>query len=157
MNNHLSQQSQLPARQTPYLVVWTLLTTQQAWLNRHGGTPKSTATGRSVSSHNDICDFVPQTVEEESVIGGQGDQQVVLKSGSKKPKLEGTLSPWAIANRAILYKMVGERKLVGSAFMYYLSYTTKILPTSPEIQFSLCLTLWLKVTPTPIKHGVYIG
>lgn len=86
----------------------------------------ATATGKSASLHYDICDFVPHAVEEELVIGGQGDQQVVVKSGPKKPKLENlSLSQWSIANMAILYKLVGEGKLVGPALMDYLSYTTK--------------------------------
>ena len=33
-----------------------------------------------------MCDFVPHSVEEELVIGGQGEQQVVVKSGPKKAK-----------------------------------------------------------------------
>lgn len=60
------------------------------------------------------------------MIGGQGDQQVIVKSGPKKPKLEN-LSPsqWSITNLAILYKLVSEGKLVGPALMNYLSYSTK--------------------------------
>ena len=87
----------------------------------------ATATGKSNSPHYDICDFVPHTVEEELVIGGQGEQQVVVKSGPKKPKLENlSLSKWSIANLSILYKLTSEGKLVGPAHMDYLSYTTKI-------------------------------
>lgn len=86
----------------------------------------ATATGKSVSSYHDICDFVPNNIEEELVIGGQGDQQVIVKSGPKKPKLENlSLSQWSIANLAILYKLVSEGKLVGPALMDYLSYSTK--------------------------------
>ena len=61
------------------------------------------------------------------MIGGQGDQQIVLKSGPKKPRLESiTLSQWSIANLAILYKLMGEGKLQGPALLDYLSYTTKV-------------------------------
>ena len=61
------------------------------------------------------------------MIKGHGEQQVVVKSGPKKPKLENlTLSQWSIANLAILYKLTSEGKLVGPALMDYLSYTTKI-------------------------------
>ena len=87
----------------------------------------ASATGKSTSVFLDICDFVPNTVDEETVIGETGDQQIVLKSGSKKPKLESlSLSQWSIANMAILYKLVGDGKLEGPALMDYLSYTTKV-------------------------------
>ena len=87
----------------------------------------ATATGKSVTGYHDICDFVQSSVEEETVIGGHGDQQVIFKSGPKKPKLESlTLSQWSIANLAILYKMVGENVLVGQSMLDYLSYTTKV-------------------------------
>ena len=35
----------------------------------------------------DICDFVQSNVEEV-VLGNQGDQQVIVKTGPKKPRLE---------------------------------------------------------------------
>ena len=41
----------------------------------------ASATGKSTSVFLDICDFVPNTVDEETVIGETGDQQIVLKSG----------------------------------------------------------------------------
>ena len=102
MNSLLSWQSQLAAEQNNLSgnLNCTDSTTdlaQPTWRDPQIHT--ATATGRSVSSHYDICDFVSQTVEEELVIGGHGDQQVVLKSGSRKPKLEGlTLSQWSIAS-----------------------------------------------------------
>lgn len=87
----------------------------------------SSAAGKSTPSYFDICDFVQTSVEEEVVLGGQGDQQIVVKSGPKKPRIENlTLSQWSVANLAILYKLVGENKLQGPAMMDYLSYTTKI-------------------------------
>ena len=87
----------------------------------------ATATGKSGLLYLDVCDFVPHSVEEELVIGGQGEQQVVVKSGPKKPKLETlSLSQWSIANLSILYKLSSEGKLAGPALMDYLSYTTKI-------------------------------
>ena len=61
------------------------------------------------------------------VLGGQGDQQIVVKSCPKKTKLESlTLSQWSVANLSILYKLVNENKLIGPALMDYLSYTTKV-------------------------------
>ena len=87
----------------------------------------STATGKSVCSHYDICDFVQCNIEEDTIIGCQGDQQIVVKSGPRKPKLENlTLSQWSIANLAILYKLVGENRLGADAMLDYLSYTTKV-------------------------------
>ena len=51
------------------------------------------ATGKSASTFYYICDFVPRSLEEDLVVGGQGEHQVVIKSGPKKPKLESlTLS-----------------------------------------------------------------
>lgn len=88
----------------------------------------STASGKSVAQYLDICDFVQNVVHEEDVVlGGQGDQQIVVKSGPKKPRIENlTLSQWSVANLSILYKLAGDNKLVGTALMDYLSYTTKV-------------------------------
>ena len=87
----------------------------------------SLALGKSVTGFLDICDFVQCTVEEEVVLGGQGNQQIIVKSGPKEPKFESlTLSQWSVATLSILYKLVGENKLVSSALMDYLSYTTKV-------------------------------
>ena len=97
-------------------------------------------TGKSTSTFYDICDFVPHTVDEELVVGGQGEQQLVIKSGSKKPRLESlTLSQWSIANLAILYQLVNDGKLAGPSLMDYLSYTTKVYQLVQR--FSLPLTL----------------
>ena len=87
----------------------------------------ASATGKSVSPYYDICDFVPSSIEEEVLIGGNGDQRIVVKSGPKKPLLENlTLSQWSIANMAILYKLINEGKLHGPSLLDYLSHTTKI-------------------------------
>ena len=133
MNSLLTQQSQLATGQSD--VSQNLLNQPPTTDNLPGHSQPSwqdpqvhlsTATGKSTSSYLDICDFIPNAVEEELVIGGQGDQQVIVKSGPKKPKLENiTLSQWSIANLAILYKLAGEGKLMGENLMDYLSYTTK--------------------------------
>ena len=87
----------------------------------------SAANGKSASSHYDIVDFVSGNVEEKIIVGGSGSHQVVVKSGSKKPKLENvSLAQWTVANLAILYKLKGEAKLTGEGFFDYLSYTTKV-------------------------------
>ena len=53
----------------------------------------ASATGKSASTFLDICDFVLQSTEEDLSIGGEGDQQLLIKSGPKKPRLESlTLS-----------------------------------------------------------------
>lgn len=87
----------------------------------------ATAYGKSAPSYLDICDFVTSNVEEELIIGGHGDQQILVKSGPRKPKLENlTLSQWSVANLSILYKLSREGKLTGPSLMDYLSYTTKV-------------------------------
>ena len=45
----------------------------------------SSASGKSVSAFLDICDFVQVSVEEDVVLGSQCGQQIVVKSGPKKP------------------------------------------------------------------------
>ena len=131
INTLINQQSQLAGQfsttggvQSQHCVANSLSQAQPSWKD-----PQihiATATGKSAPSYYDICDFVPNNIEEELVIGGQGDQQVIVKSGPKKPKLENlSLSQWSIANLAILYKLEGEGKLVGPAVMDYLSYSTK--------------------------------
>ena len=86
----------------------------------------SAAEGKSTSYH-DITDFVVGNSEEEIIVGGNGTQQVILKSGPRKPKLEAvTLAQWSVANLGILYKLLGEGKLDSKSILDYLSYTTKI-------------------------------
>ena len=41
----------------------------------------ASATGKSTSLFLDICYFVLNNVDEETVIGETGDEQIVLKSG----------------------------------------------------------------------------
>ena len=53
----------------------------------------ASATGKSTSTFYDICDFVPHAVEEDLLVRGQGDQQLVIKSGPKKPSLNPLLFP----------------------------------------------------------------
>lgn len=85
------------------------------------------ATGKSNPTFYDITEFVTGSMEEEIVVGGNGAQQVVLKSGPKKPKLESvTLAQWSVANLAILYRLLGDGKLGATNILDYLSYTTKI-------------------------------
>lgn len=87
----------------------------------------ATANGKSAPTYLDICDFVTSTVEEELIIGSHGDQQILVKSGPRKPKLENlTLSQWSVANLSILYKLSRDGKLTGPSMMDYLSYTTKV-------------------------------
>ena len=83
------------------------------------------ASGRSTNVFFDIVEFVGRDTIEEEVVAGTG-KQIVVKSGLK-PKLESvTLSQWSIANLAIMYKLMGEGRLVGQGVVDYLSYTTKI-------------------------------
>ena len=82
----------------------------------------SSAAGKLNNNYLDICHFVQTCVEEEVLLGAQGDQQIVVKSGPKKHCLENlTLSQWSVANLAILYKLVGINKLQGTYLLDYLS------------------------------------
>ena len=134
LNTLLSQQAQLAtsglsSNSTNSVNVQTMGTVNQA-VQPSWNDPQihiASATGKLTSTYYDICDFVPHSLDEDLVVGGQGEQQLVIKSGPKKPKLESlTLSQWSIANLAILYKLVNEGKLVGPSLMDYLSYTTKV-------------------------------
>ena len=85
------------------------------------------ALGKSTHSYYDITDFVTGMVEEEVVVEKNGSQQVVLKSGPKKPKPENvTLAQWCVANNTILYRPVCESKLNPNNMLDYISYSTKI-------------------------------
>lgn len=98
---------------------------QASWSDPH--IHISAAAGGKSVSHLDICDFVQSNIAEEVVLGGQGEQQIIVKAGPKKPRLENlTLCQWSVANLAILYKLCNDQQLVGPALMDYLSYTTKI-------------------------------
>ena len=81
-------------------------------------------------------------MEEDVVVGGQGEQQLVIKAGPKKPRLESlTLSQWSVANLAILYRLVNDGRLAGSSLMDYLSYSTKVNQCGSEIQSYLSAPL----------------
>ena len=85
------------------------------------------AVGKSTPNYYEITDFVSGHVEEEVVVGGNGSQQVIIKSGPRLPKLEAiSLAQWSVANLAILYKLFGEGRLDLTGILDYLSYTTKI-------------------------------
>lgn len=88
---------------------------------------ESAASGKSAPTHYQMSDFVSNAIEEEIVVGGNGTQQVIVKSGPRKPKLENvTLAQWSVANLVILYRLVAESKLHAGNILDYLSYTTKI-------------------------------
>ena len=135
LDSLMAQQAQMTGTNTngphnlispsPVLTNMTKESSQPSWQDPQ--VHIATATGKSSSAYYDICDFVPKAVEEEVVIGGQGEQQIVVKAGPKKPKLENlTLSQWSVANLAILYKLVADGKLKDESLMDYLSYSTKI-------------------------------
>lgn len=85
------------------------------------------ASGKSALSYYDITEFVAEKYEEEIVVGDNGSQRLVLKSGPQKPRLESvTLAQWSVANLAILYKLLGDARLNAGNILDYLSYTTKI-------------------------------
>ena len=85
------------------------------------------ASGNITPTYYDITEFVTGNMEEEIIVGGNGSQQVILRSGPKKPKLESvSLAQWSVANLASLYWLLGDEKLDASNILDYLSYTTKI-------------------------------
>ena len=70
---------------------------------------------------------MPSNIEEEVLVGENGEQSISVMSGPTKTLLENlTLSQWSVANMAILYKLLGEGKLNGPPLLDYLSHTTKI-------------------------------
>ena len=78
------------------------------------------SSGKSASTCYQITDFMSSSVEREIVAGNNGSHQVVLKSGSKKPKLENiSFAQWSVSNLAILYKLVGEGILNPTGMMDY--------------------------------------
>ena len=87
----------------------------------------ASATGKSVDTYYDICDCVPSNIEKEVLVGENGEQSIIVKSGPKNTLLENlTLSQWSVANMAILCKLLGEGKLNEPPLLDYLSHTTKI-------------------------------
>ena len=88
---------------------------------------ESATSGKSAPTHYDITEFVANSVEEEVLVEANGTQQVVVKTGPRRPKLETvTLAQWSVANLAILYRLVEGSKLHAGNILDYLSYTTKV-------------------------------
>ena len=76
-----------------------------------------------------IVDFIDVTnsVSEKVLSAGDDGMEIVCRSGSRKPKLEGiTISQWSLANIAILYKLFQEGTLKLEEVFDYLSYTSHI-------------------------------
>jgi len=86
----------------------------------------TTARRRSACPYYDTIDFFARDKIEDIIAGLQEGKQIVIKSGVKA-KLESIpLSQWSIANLAIMYHLMGERKLVGKGVVDYLLFTTKV-------------------------------
>ena len=83
------------------------------------------------SGHLDIVDFVPLLMSNESqyeqVLSSQNGNEIVLKSGTKKLKLD-SVSPmqWTAANAKIMAKLLLEGKLGSDHVANYLAYTVKV-------------------------------
>ena len=97
--------------------------------------PRACAGKKSVANTKTQCynivDFVDVTYSaaERVLSAGTGPEEfeIVCRSGSRKPKLEGlTISQWSLANIAILYKMFEEGSIKLEEVFDYLSYTSHI-------------------------------
>ena len=119
---------------------------------------QAAASGKSSPSYYDVTEFVTGNIEEEIVVGGNGSQQVILKSGPKKPKLESvTLAQWSVANLAILYRLLGEGKLEAPNIMDYLSYTTKICQLVQKFNLVSVLMYYREYRKLQATHGFRWG
>ena len=77
--------------------------------------------------HLDITDFVSSETETEQVVSTDGDHELIIKSGSRKPKLE-VVKPlqWTAANLCILHELLSQGRIQHTAILEYLAYTVKI-------------------------------
>ena len=99
------------------------MTTQASWQD-----PQIHLRPGKPDSYYDIVDFVGLEAEipEEIVMDSKNGPQLVLRSHTRKPKLESlTLSQWSIANVAILHKLMTQGASL-STVTDYLSHTTRI-------------------------------
>lgn len=75
----------------------------------------------------DVVDFIRKKLAWEEVVAGSHDGNRIVVKSEVKPKLESiTLSPWSIANLALLHRLLGDGELRDQVIVDYLSYTTKI-------------------------------
>ena len=88
----------------------------------------------------DVTDFVEISggnVTEEVIVSDQGQAQIVLRSGARKPALSSlSVTQWSLANLAILRKLIDTGRLSDSAIMDYLSYTAKTLQLVQRYEIS---------------------
>ena len=81
------------------------------------------------NNYLDITDFVPSFISEtnEEVLSSSQSSELIVKSVSRKPKLE-SVSPlqWTAANSRILARLLLEGKICQSNIAHYLSYTVKV-------------------------------
>ena len=82
----------------------------------------------SKSQCYNIVDFVDVNHStSERVLSAGEDMEIICRSGSRKPKLEGlTISQWSLANIAILYKLFQDNSIKMEEVFDYLSYTSHI-------------------------------
>ena len=75
----------------------------------------------------DICDFLRHEPVRERIVLGDGDEQVLIRSGGSKPRLDQT-SPlqWMGASIRILHELVARGDLSTDGITSYLSYMEKI-------------------------------
>ena len=81
----------------------------------------------AVKCHEIVTFIQVEDNENEQQLWESGDSKVVLKSASKKLKLENvTPMQWSAANIKLLFELVREVKLQPANIWDYLAYTVKI-------------------------------
>jgi hypothetical protein len=81
------------------------------------------------SKHLDIVDYLRQyeTLNDRVIIGNEGEDQVIIRSGSMRPKLDQvTPLQWMGASIRIMRELIGRGQLKAADTELYLSYMEKI-------------------------------
>ena len=120
----------------------------------------STAAGKTLPSFLDITDFVNVggAAHEEVVVNTDNGPQLVLRSGSRKPKLENVSIPqWSVANLAILHTIAGEKGYNVQDIMDYLSHTTRVCQLFQRFQVPSVLLYDREYRRTQAQHGFRWG
>ena len=89
--------------------------------------PLSHLLPKQAFKYHDIPDFVSHREEFEQILSQSGEQQVLLRSGPKKQRLE-SVSPaqWSGANMRILIELLKEGSLKMNSILDYIAYSVKI-------------------------------
>ena len=114
----------------------------EVWVGKPTNRRARTETGTTMAA------TMASTSEQEEYY----HQQVVLKSGPRKPKLEQiTLANLSVANLAILYKLVGESRL--HACLFVLRFYGPVNPMGSCRAWSVYLTTHLLGRLSPLSSS----